>query len=109
MMQEERLATWILLSELAMFGQEKKFTTVNASKKLSDSFLKSGRLDAEYYQPKYDYLFNELERFKTKTLGQIATLYKSMSREVMLTKIQEYHSSEWQTFLNLVCPIPPFV
>lgn len=78
MMQEERLATWILLSELAMFGQEKKFTTVNASKKLSDSFLKSGRLDAEYYQPKYDYLFNELERFKTKTLGQIATLYKSI-------------------------------
>lgn len=77
-MQEERLATWILLSELAMFGQEKKFTTVNASKKLSDSFLKSGRLDAEYYQPKYDYLFNELERFKTKTLGQIATLYKSI-------------------------------
>lgn len=77
-MQEERLATWILLSELAMFGQEKKFTTVNASKKLSDSFLKSGRLDAEYYQPKYDYLFNELERFKTKTLGQIVTLYKSI-------------------------------
>ena len=40
--------------------------------------MKSGRLDAEYYQPKYDYLFSELKRFKTKTIRQIATLSKSI-------------------------------
>lgn len=77
--QEERLAKWILLSELDVFNKRNRFsTTVNASKKLSNSFLKSGRLDAEYYQPKYDYLINELKRFKTKSVGQIATLSKSI-------------------------------
>ena len=41
---------------------------VNSYKKLSDSFLKSGMLDAAYYQPKYDYLFSELGQFKTKAI-----------------------------------------
>ena len=47
-------------------------------KALSNSFLLSGRLDAEYYQPKFDYLFNELNKFKIKTIKQIATLSKSI-------------------------------
>ena len=38
-------------------------------KTLSDSFGKSGRLDAEYYQPKYDALFNILSKHKTMSLG----------------------------------------
>lgn len=38
-------------------------------KNCNDSFLASGRLDAEYYQPKYDALFEILSNFKTKKLG----------------------------------------
>ena len=38
-------------------------------KTLSESFSVSGRLDAEYYQPKYDELFNVLKKHNTKQLG----------------------------------------
>lgn len=42
------------------------------------SFLHSGRLDAEYYQPQYDILFARLERFETKQLGDIVCIKKSV-------------------------------
>lgn len=38
-------------------------------KHISESFAVSGRLDAEYYQPKYDSLFDALSKFKTQKLG----------------------------------------
>lgn len=38
-------------------------------KKINESFAISGRLDAEYYQPKYDILFDELKKFSCKRLG----------------------------------------
>ncbi len=38
-------------------------------KKMTESFALSGRLDAEYYQPKYDVLFAALSTNKTKKLG----------------------------------------
>ncbi len=38
-------------------------------KTLSESFLISSRLDAEYYQPKYDGLFNTLKKLPCKPLG----------------------------------------
>ena len=38
-------------------------------KTLSESFNISGRLDAEYYQPKYDELFAMLSKHKSKNLG----------------------------------------
>ena len=41
----------------------------NAIKLLSASFKAFGRLDAEYYQPKYDALFETLSRFKCAKLG----------------------------------------
>lgn len=50
-------------------------------KTLSNSFRLTGRLDAEYYQPKYDELFNQLSKFKTKRLGGvngIVTMKKSI-------------------------------
>lgn len=37
-------------------------------KNYSDSFLISGRLDAEYYQPKYDAFLNVLNRFETTSI-----------------------------------------
>lgn len=38
-------------------------------KTFSDSFMQSGRLDAEYYQKKYDALFDTLTGFSTASLG----------------------------------------
>lgn len=47
----------------------KQFDTTVSVKSFSDSFLKTGRIDAEYYQPKYDILFDELKKFSYKRLG----------------------------------------
>lgn len=50
-------------------------------KSLSDSFSLTGRLDAEYYQPKYDELFTSLSKQATLPLGGkdgIATTKKSI-------------------------------
>lgn len=47
-------------------------------KKVSESFIESGRLDAEYYQPKYDELFALLGAFDTKTLSEIVNIEKSI-------------------------------
>ena len=38
-------------------------------KSYSESLEQTGRLDAEYYQPKYDALFDSLAHFNCKTLG----------------------------------------
>lgn len=54
---------------------------VSSVKYLSESFLSSGRLDAEYYQPKYDSLFEAIEQFACKPLGGssgIVTIKKSI-------------------------------
>lgn len=47
-------------------------------KNLSESLGTSGRLDAEYYQPKYDELFSVLTELPTKPLGKIVNLTKSI-------------------------------
>ena len=41
-------------------------------------FVNSDRLDAEYYQPKYDNLFTQLNKFETKRLGDIVQIRKSI-------------------------------
>ncbi len=40
-----------------------------SARNISTSFYTTGRLDAEYYQPKYDALFTALSTIKTKKLG----------------------------------------
>ena len=45
---------------------------------IKKSFLDSGRLDAEYYHPKYDILFKQLSQIKCKRLGNLITLQKSI-------------------------------
>lgn len=76
---EERFASWLLLAEIGVFpANEKEHKTVKTGKKLSDSFLSSGRLDAEYYQPKYDYLFSHLSEFTTSTIGELTDIRKSI-------------------------------
>ena len=79
--KELHTAIYLLLHEVGVLPNG---ATVNGSnmicscKKLSDSFLASGRLDAEYYQPKYDMLFEKLKVFPTMTIGEIATIQKSV-------------------------------
>lgn len=48
-----------------------------AIRSLSD-FVNSGRLDAEYYQPKYDNLFSRLSKFESKRLGDMVQIHKSI-------------------------------
>ena len=41
----------------------KHFDSTISVKSFTDSFLKSGRLDAEYYQPKYDYYHSKIAEY----------------------------------------------
>ena len=47
-------------------------------KSFSESFRTSGRLDAEYYQAKYDTLFAKLSAVKTYLLGELVWIKKSV-------------------------------
>lgn len=78
---ELHIAIYVLLHEVGIISNEAKVKVSNvvcSCKKLSDSFLASGRLDAEYYQPKYDLLFEKLKGFPTATIKEIATIQKSI-------------------------------
>ena len=52
-----------------MIGIKDLCATTISKKSFFQSFVKTGRLDAEYYQPKYDILFDELKKFSCKRLG----------------------------------------
>ncbi len=69
-------AELILHEELDIDLSAMVSTTV-AQKRFSD-FVNCGRLDAEYYQPKYDGLFSRLSKFETKRLGDIVQIRKSI-------------------------------
>ena len=78
---ELHIAIYVLLHEVGIISNDAKIKVSNvvcSCKKLSDSFLASGRLDAEYYQPKYDLLFEKLKGFPTATIKEIATIQKSI-------------------------------
>ncbi len=66
----------ILLNELC-FNKTSMTPDICSYKRFSD-FVNSGRLDAEYYQPKYDNLFTQLNKFETKRLGDIVQIRKSI-------------------------------
>lgn len=77
--QEERLAMYLLLKDLGLLEEKSSHSKVVATeKKLSASFFASGRLDAEYYQPKYDYLDIQLSQLPTQRLGAIVDIRKSI-------------------------------
>lgn len=63
-----QLAEKLLFSELGIENLSVQSKNISV-KKLSDSFLQTGRIDAEYYQPKYDVLFTMLKKTNTKKLG----------------------------------------
>lgn len=67
----------ILLSELGLKDWQPNNAPINI-KQLKESFLANGRLDAEYYQPKYDDLFFRLSQFECDTIKDIANIKKSV-------------------------------
>lgn len=72
-----RLAEWALLQELYAEIWITT-TTANHSIKNYSTYKTSGRLDAEYYQPKYDELFLRLSKFECNTINDIAIIKKSI-------------------------------
>lgn len=77
--RHERLAMWLLFKELGTIDDTcDRCRAVVTEKRLSQSFLASGRLDAEYYQPKYDYLEARLAAMPTKRLGEVVSIRKSI-------------------------------
>ena len=72
-----RLAEWTLLEEL--YADKWVATAfVNYSVKPFTVCQTTGRLDAEYYQPKYDALFEKLSHYRCNTISEIATIKKSI-------------------------------
>lgn len=77
--KEFRTAIWLLLVEIGIVTENNANNNiVTTTKKLSDSFLCSERFDAEYYQPKYDYLFNKLSDYENLALGDLVDIHKSI-------------------------------
>ena len=70
-----------LLTELGLKDWQPTEESI-AVKSFSESFLSSGRLDAEYYQPKYDQLYQSLKTatlrngWQLKKLSELSSLFK---------------------------------
>lgn len=108
-----RSAERILSDELNIQNVEQTIP-VTATKLLSKSFMQSGRLDAEYYQPKYDSLFKAIEQFVCKPLGGssgIVTIKKSIEPGsdayrnegipfVRVSDVSKFEMSEPELFLS---------
>lgn len=67
----------IVDSELGLKDWQPNNASVNI-KHLKESFLASDRLDAEYYQTKYDELFCKLSKYECDTIKDIANMSKSV-------------------------------
>ncbi len=65
------------LSELGLKDWQPKNENINV-KALKESFLSSGRLDAEYYQSKYDEMFKHLAQYECNTINNIVKIKKSV-------------------------------
>jgi type I restriction enzyme, S subunit len=72
----------ILLTELGLKNWQPTQDKLNISiKTLSQSWGTSGRLDAEYYQPKYEQILEKIKKFKHKNLGGengLVNIFKSI-------------------------------
>ena len=67
----------LLLSGLGLVDYTPPKESVSV-KSFADSFGASGRLDAEYYQPKYEEIINKISKFKYDTLGKLVSIKKSI-------------------------------
>ena len=71
-----KTAEHLLLQELGLMDWQPDNESV-ATKTFAD-FQNSGRLDAEYYQPKYDDLFKRISSYDKSRLGDIVNITKSI-------------------------------
>lgn len=67
-------AEQILLKELGLIDWT--HTEVSITEKMSEEVRLFGRCDAEFFQPKYDELFERLSKFQTQKLGAIVDYQK---------------------------------
>lgn len=72
-----RLAEWLLLQELFLDYWQSR-GSVSCSVKSFSAVQSTGRLDSEYYQPKYDKLFEQLSQFDCDKLDNIVSVKKSI-------------------------------
>jgi restriction endonuclease S subunit len=74
-----RQAENLLLESIGLkdFTPTSKTTNMNI-KSFKESFLATGRLDAEYYQPKYDEIITKLKKRPHALLGDLVTIKKSI-------------------------------
>jgi restriction endonuclease S subunit len=70
-------AEQLILKELDLLDYKSSKEKV-AIKNLSESFGVSGRLDSEYYQPKYDEILEKIKLTKYDRLGNIVNMLKSI-------------------------------
>lgn len=108
---EQATKTLSNLYNLESFSVERSSFSV---KKYTESFKSTGRLDAEYYQPKFDALFTALSKYKTKKLGGadgIVTIMKSVEPGsdvyvdegipfIRVSDVSKYEISEPEIYLD---------
>jgi restriction endonuclease S subunit len=72
-----RQAEELLLETIGL--KDFQLTQENKSiKSFSESFLATGRLDAEYYQPKYEEIISKIQERQYEKLGNLVTIQKSI-------------------------------
>ncbi|WP_128723159.1 restriction endonuclease subunit S [Geobacillus sp. CAMR5420] len=62
----------ILLEEVGLSDFKPSKKSINV-KSFKDSFLSTGRLDAEYYQPKYEEIENHIKKFRHSKVSELVT------------------------------------
>jgi len=67
----------LLLSTLGLHNFTPRTDNITI-KNITESFLKSGRLDAEYYQPKYEEMEEKIKEHPFELLGDLVTIKKSI-------------------------------
>ncbi|HLQ83221.1 MAG TPA: hypothetical protein VK121_05205 [Pseudogracilibacillus sp.] len=108
--QTYKLAEQLLLKKLNYDKLKKNESNVSI-KNLSESFLDSGRLDPEYYEPRYDDLLNLIKENKYKRLNDIVDIRQSiepgsMAYEsegipfVRVSNLSKYEITPTSIFLN---------
>ena len=60
-----------------MIGIKDLCATTISKKSFFQSFVKTGRLDAEYYQPKYDEYWKQLQKFETTSIPTEYEVFKN--------------------------------
>jgi len=82
-------------------GGDKEQSINYSIKSLSESFLKTGRLDAEYYQTKYEEIERRIKKGKWDTLDNLVNIRKSIepgsdnyaSKGVPFLRVSDYNKS----------------